>query len=198
MVFPRSTTPLLLKRSAQRPTAVTMRTEVPGRFPKSLIKAMTGLATFMLLLLLFVPLLLQGDFNPDLIAYMLYAVFLISLSVTVGMGVAWMMMSNQPAPQVVPATSEVERAASTARKEVATESSSSETTTTSHRPGDEQAVIDHLVANDGECWQSNLSRALEWTASKTSRTLSRLEYDGTIKRIRDGMGKRIVLIEREA
>ena len=52
MVFPRSSTPLLLKRSAQRPTAVSMRTEVPARFPKSLIKAMTGLATFMLLLLL--------------------------------------------------------------------------------------------------------------------------------------------------
>ena len=198
MVFPRSTTPLLLKRSAQRPTAVTMRTEVPARFPKSLIKAMTGLATFMLLLLLFVPLLLQGDFSPDLIAYTVYAVFLISLSVTVGMGVAWMMMSNQPATQVVPATSEVELSAPTARQEPAEEGGSSETTTTSHRPGDEQAVIDHLLANDGECWQSNLSRALEWTASKTSRTLARLEYDGTIKRIRDGMGKRIVLIQREA
>jgi len=197
MVFPRSTTPLLLKRSAQRPTAVTMRTEVPARFPKSLIKAMTGLATFMLLLLLFVPLLLQGDFSPDLIAYTVYAVFLISLSVTVGMGVAWMMMSNQPALQVVPATSEVELAASTARQEPAAESSSSETTTASHRPSDEQAVIDHLVANDGECWQSNLSRALEWTASKTSRTLAKLEYDGTVKRIRDGMGKRIVLVNKE-
>jgi len=174
-----------------------MHTEVPTRFPKSLIKAMTGLATFMLLLLLFVPLLLQGDFSPDLIAYTVYAVFLISLSVTVGMGVAWMMMSNQPALQVVPATSEVELAASTARQEPAAESSSSETTTAPHRPSDEQAVIDHLQANDGECWQSNLSRALEWTASKTSRTLAKLEYDGTVKRIRDGMGKRIVLVNKE-
>jgi len=197
MVFPRSSTPLLLKRSAQRPTATSMRTEVPARFPKSLIKAMTGLATFMLLLLLFVPLLLQGDFNPDVIAYMVYAVFLISLSVTVGMGVAWMMMSNQPALQVLPANSEAELSAPTDRQEPAAESSSSETTTASHRPSDEQAVIDHLQANDGECWQSNLSRALEWTASKTSRTLAKLEYDGTVKRIRDGMGKRIVLVNKE-
>jgi hypothetical protein len=198
MVFPRSSTPLLLKRSAQRPTAVSMRTEVPARFPKSLIKAMTGLATFMLLLLLFVPLLLQGDFSPDLIAYTVYAVFLISLSVTVGMGVAWMMMSNQPALQMLPVSSEAEPSVTNPATELGDASGSPEGTTASHRPSDEQAVIDHLEANDGECWQSNLSRALEWTASKTSRTLAKLEYDGTIKRIRDGMGKRIVLINKEA
>ncbi len=195
MVFPRSSTPLLLKRSAQRPTAVSMRTEVPARFPKSLIKAMTGLATFMLLLLLFVPLLLQGDFSPDLIAYTVYAVFLISLSVTVGMGVAWMMMSNQAALQVMPALNEAEALAAHAATEPGEASGSHEARTASHRPSDEQAVIDYLQANDGECWQSNLSRALEWTASKTSRTLAKLEYDGTVKRIRDGMGKRIVLIK---
>lgn len=198
MVFPRSSTPLLLKRSAQRPTAVSMRTEVPARFPKSLIKAMTGLATFMLLLLLFVPLLLQGDFSPDLIAYTVYAVFLISLSVTVGMGVAWMMMSNQPALQMMPSADVADGSVTTPATEPADAANSSDAGTASHRPSDEQAVIDHLRANDGECWQSNLSRALEWTASKTSRTLARLEYDGTVKRIRDGMGKRIVLINTEA
>jgi hypothetical protein len=172
-----------------------MRTEVPARFPKSLIKAMTGLATFMLLLLLFVPLLLQGDFSPDLIAYTVYAVFLISLSVTVGMGVAWMMMSNQAALQVPPSA---DGSVTTPVTEPSDATGSSEVSIASHRPSDEQAVIDHLRANDGECWQANLSRALEWTASKTSRTLARLEYDGTVKRIRDGMGKRIVLINTEA
>ncbi len=198
MVFPRSSTPLLLKRSAQRPTAVSMRAEVPARFPKSLIKAMTGLATFMLLLLLFVPLLLQGDFSPDLIAYTVYAVFLISLSVTVGMGVAWMMMSNQPALQVPPSADVADGSVTTLVTEPSDATGSSEVSIASHRPSDEQAVIDYLQANDGDCWQSNLSRALEWTASKTSRTLAKLEYDGTIKRIRDGMGKRIVLINKEA
>ena len=198
MVFPRSSTPLLLKRSAQRPTAVSMRTEVPARFPKSLIKAMTGLATFMLLLLLFVPLLLQGDFSPDLIAYTVYAVFLISLSVTVGMGVAWMMMSNQPALQMLPSTDVADGSVRTTATEPGDAADSADAGTASHRPSDEQAVIDYLQDNDGECWQSNLSRALEWTASKTSRTLAKLEYDGTIKRIRDGMGKRIVLINKEA
>ena len=175
-----------------------MRTEVPARFPKSLIKAMTGLATFMLLLLLFVPLLLQGDFSPDLIAYTVYAVFLISLSVTVGMGVAWMMMSNQPALQMLPSADVADGSVTNPATEPGDATGSSETSTASHRPSDEQAVIDYLQDNDGECWQSNLSRALEWTASETSRTLAKLEYDGTIKRIRDGMGKRIVLINTEA
>ncbi len=198
MVFPRSSTPLLLKRSAQRPTATSMRNEVPARFPKSLIKAMTGLATFMLLLLLFVPLLLQGDFSPDLIAYTVYAVFLISLSVTVGMGVAWMMMSNQPALQMMPSADVADGSVTNPATELGDATGSSDASTASHRPSDEQAVIDYLQDNDGECWQSNLSRALEWTASKTSRTLARLEYDGTVKRIRDGMGKRIVLINTEA
>lgn len=172
-----------------------MRTEVPARFPKSLIKAMTGLATFMLLLLLFVPLLLQGGFSPDLIAYTVYAVFLISLSVTVGMGVAWMMMSNQAPLQVMSSADVADGSVTTPATEPGDAAGSPDASTASHRPSDEQAVIDYLRANDGECWQANLSRALEWTASKTSRTLAKLEYDGTVKRIRDGMGKRIVLVK---
>ena len=114
------------------------------------------------------------------------------------MGVAWMMMSNQPALQMMPSADVADGSVTNPATEPADAANSSDAGTASHRPSDEQAVIDHLRANDGECWQSNLSRALEWTASKTSRTLARLEYDGTIKRIRDGMGKRIVLINTEA
>ena len=196
MVFPRSNTVLLLKRRLERSTAVNMRTETPARFPKSLIKAMTGLATFMLLLLLFVPLLLQSQFDSDLIAYMIYTVFLISLSVTVGMGAAWMMLSTQQPPQVQSPTQSTLAPPSPFFEQNNVRGASS-ITTTSLRPADEQQVIEFLRAKDGECWQSNMTRALEWTASKTSRTLAKLEYDGTVKRIRDGMGKRIVLISKE-
>ena len=60
---------------------------------------------------------------------------------------------------------------------------------------DETELIRILEEHDGELWQSKITRQLKWSASKTSRVLSKLESSGDILRIRDGMGKRIKLTE---
>ena len=220
MVFPSQTTPLVLKRRPSPYAVVPMSSDTTG-LPKSLIRAITGLALFMLVLLLMVPLLLQDQYNADLIAYVVYAIFLVSLSVTIGMGLTYMMVSNQglSAPDIDqqlmqsstgaaenPSRSHDDDTAPQPVKRVgdsgnATKAGAAPTSenasSASLRASDEQEVIDFLKEQGGECWQSTLTKRLEWTASKTSRTLAKLEYDNVVKRIRDGMGKRIVLINKE-
>jgi uncharacterized membrane protein len=44
-------------------------------------------------------------------------------------------------------------------------------------------------------WQAELVRETGFTDSKASRLLSRMEAEGHIRRIRDGMGKRVELTE---
>ena len=42
-------------------------------------------------------------------------------------------------------------------------------------------------------WQADLVKKSGFSDSKASRLLSRMENRGTIKRIRDGMGKRVLI-----
>ena len=63
--------------------------------PNSVMSTITGLAGLMLLLLLLVPFLVQTDTQIDTIAYVVYATFLISLSITIGMGIMWIMVSSR-------------------------------------------------------------------------------------------------------
>ena len=63
--------------------------------PNSVMSTITGLAGLMLLLLLSVPFLVQIDTQIDTIAYVVYAIFLISLSITIGMGIMWIMVSSR-------------------------------------------------------------------------------------------------------
>mgnify|MGYP002885588270 FL=1 len=60
----------------------------------------------------------------------------------------------------------------------------------------QMAVIDILSSNNGSMWQAELVRETGFTDSKASRLLSRMEAEGHIRRIRDGMGKRVELTER--
>jgi len=150
--------------------------------PNSVMSTITGLAGLMLLLLLLVPFLVQIDTQIDTIAYVVYATFLISLSITIGMGIMWIMVSSREEEknQEVNAKSEVETK-SYRQFKLHTE--------------DETELIRILKEHDGELWQSKITRQLNWSASKTSRVLSKLESSGDILRIRDGMGKRIKLTE---
>ena len=58
---------------------------------------------------------------------------------------------------------------------------------------DEKIVSNLLQSNSGEMWQADLVKKSGFSDSKASRLLSRMEHQGTIKRIRDGMGKRVVI-----
>ena len=150
--------------------------------PNSVMSTITGLAGLMLLLLLLVPFLVQIDTQIDTIAYVVYATFLISLSITIGMGIMWIMVSSREEEknQEVNVKSTVETK-SYRQSKLHTE--------------DETELIRILEEHDGELWQSKITRQLKWSASKTSRVLSKLESSGDILRIRDGMGKRIKLTE---
>ena len=57
----------------------------------------------------------------------------------------------------------------------------------------EQFIINFLLDNDCQCWQSDLVKKSNMTDSKISRSLTKLEASGIISRVRDGMGKRVNL-----
>ena len=59
----------------------------------------------------------------------------------------------------------------------------------------QQKVIDVLHENNGSMWQAELVNRTGFTDSKASRLLSRMEAEGRIRRIRDGMGKKVELME---
>ena len=58
---------------------------------------------------------------------------------------------------------------------------------------DEKVVVNVLSSNGGSMWQAEVVKASGFTNSKASRLLSRMEHSGLIRRVRDGMGKRIEL-----
>jgi uncharacterized membrane protein len=60
---------------------------------------------------------------------------------------------------------------------------------------DQQTVVGILSSRKGSMWQAELVRETGFTDSKASRLLSRMEAEGHIRRIRDGMGKRVELTE---
>ena len=60
---------------------------------------------------------------------------------------------------------------------------------------DQQKVVGILSSSNGSMWQAELVRETGFTDSKASRLLSRMEAEGHIRRIRDGMGKRVELAE---
>ena len=61
----------------------------------------------------------------------------------------------------------------------------------------EQFIIEFLLKHDGQCWQSNIVKESSMTNSKISRSLSKLESQGILTRVRDGMGKRVNLHKDE-
>lgn len=61
----------------------------------------------------------------------------------------------------------------------------------------EKSIIELLMESDGQCWQSELVEKLNMNSSKISRTLTNLEKSRIVSRVRDGMGKRVVLNEEE-
>ena len=61
----------------------------------------------------------------------------------------------------------------------------------------ERFIIEFLLRHDGQCWQSNIVKESSMTNSKISRSLSKLESQGILTRVRDGMGKRVNLHKDE-
>ena len=132
-----------------------------------------ALGVFMMLLLISLPFTFETDSSGYFASYLIYSLFLTSVGVIIGVSLMWL---NDPRRN----------------------SSSGESRLPPITPmlsADQRTVVDILSASGSSMWQADLVRETGFTDSKASRLLSRMEAEGQIRRIRDGMGKRVELAE---
>ena len=130
------------------------------------------LGGFMLALLISVPFTFETESSSYFASYVIYSLFLASVGVIIGVSLMWL---NDPTRLSRPIKQESFRGPMLSM--------------------DQTSVVTILVANNSTMWQADLVKKLGFTDSKASRILSRMEADGHIRRIRDGMGKRVELTE---
>ena len=130
------------------------------------------LGGFMLVLLISVPFTFETESSSYFASYVIYSLFLASVGVIIGVSLMWL---NDPTRLSRPIKQESFRGPMLSM--------------------DQTSVVTILVANNSTMWQADLVKKLGFTDSKASRILSRMEADGHIRRIRDGMGKRVELTE---
>ena len=135
-----------------------------------------ALGGFMLLLLILFPFTLSDDAMSGTAPYLLYSLFLTSIGIVIGSSMTWLNAPpDTPASPIIKDGSEPMLSA------------------------DERLVMDALrVAKDtgdGSMWQKQLVERCGFSDSKASRVLSRMERAGLIRRVRDGMSKRVELSE---
>ena len=131
------------------------------------------LSGFMLFLLIIIPFTIDSDTSSYIAPYLIYSLFLTSVGIIIGISITWL---NYPR-----------------RIEIKEKNYSTPTTKKKLLSVDEKIVSDLLISNSGEMWQADLVKKSGFSDSKASRLRSRMENRGTIKRIRDGMGKRVLI-----
>ena len=145
---------------------------IPGAPIDRVARITLSLGGFMLILLIAVPFTFEAD-SGYFASYVVYSLFLTSVGVIIGVSLMWLNDPRREAPE-----SPGERET---RKPMLSE--------------DQSAIVEILSANGSSMWQAELVRETGFTDSKASRLLSRMEAEGHIRRIRDGMGKRVELTE---
>ena len=131
-----------------------------------------ALGGFMMILLIAVPFTFESATSGYFASYVIYSLFLTSVGVIIGVSLMWL---NDPRRQP--------------------SSGSDAPSTPRMLSADQQTVVGILSSSNGSMWQAELVRETGFTDSKASRLLSRMEAEGHIRRIRDGMGKRVELAE---
>ena len=140
-------------------------------------KLTLALGSFMLILLFSFPFVLGSESLNGTAPYLLYSLFLTSVGIVIGISLTWL---NDPSRVI----SEIKKPLKTQMPMLS---------------ADEMAVIDILLSNNissptsNSMWQAELVKQTGFSDSKASRLLSRMEKSGLIRRIRDGMGKRVEL-----
>ena len=124
----------------------------------------------MLVLLISVPFTFEAESSSYFASYVIYSLFLASVGVIIGVSLMWLKDPTRVSRPI--------QAESFPRPMLSE---------------DQASVVSILMANNSTMWQADLVKKLGFTDSKASRLLSRMEADGHIRRIRDGMGKRIEL-----
>ena len=131
------------------------------------------LSGFMLFLLIIIPFTIDSNTSSYIAPYLIYSLFLTSVGIIIGISLTWLNYPNRVE------TKQKNNSTSKIKKKLLS--------------ADEKIVSNLLQSNSGEMWQADLVKKSGFSDSKASRLLSRMEHQGTIKRIRDGMGKRVVI-----
>ena len=135
-----------------------------------------SLGAFMMLLLIAVPFALESDSEGGYFAsYPIYSLFLTSVGVIIGVSLTWVRDPKRENTSLSEATEKRNPMLS----------------------GDQKMVVEIISENSGSMWQSELVSQTGFTDSKASRVLSRMEAEGHIRRVRDGMSKRVELTRGE-
>lgn len=131
-----------------------------------------ALGGFMLVLLILFPFTIDNDAMSGTAPYLLYSLFLTSIGIVIGVSFTWLNGTGAPLP----------------------DADESKPTPTPMLSADESEVIKALRAQ-GSMWQKELVVSCGFSDSKASRVLSRMERAGLIRRVRDGMSKRVEIAE---
>ena len=137
-------------------------------------KLTLALGGFMLVLLIAFPFTLDNDAMSGTAPYLLYSLFLTSIGIVIGVSLTWLNDPSRAPEKAIQA----------------------QTKRTPMLSADEKAVMEALSSSDrnqgsGSMWQKELVESCGFTDSKASRVLSRMERAGLIRRVRDGMSKRV-------
>lgn len=151
------------------------------------------LASFMLLVLFSVPLLMDTSGFDDFLPYALYSLLLASIGVLIGTSLTWLNLARGLGEDVEAAVDSASVEGGSDAATPAAASYSAERSPFSRLSTDEALVVEYLRSRGGESWQAEMVRDLDLSPSKASRLLTRLEASDLVHRIRDGMGKRVVL-----
>jgi hypothetical protein len=150
--------------------------------------AVMALVTVTLLLALLLPFTVEVDAQTTAVPMVLYALFISSLGATLGITVTWWRLAPNASP--------TPHALSGASPEA--QPSDGEVLVQVHQAllaEDERVVVDLMLSFDGIMAQAAIAEATGFTSSKVSRLLSRMEERSLVERVRDGMGKRVRLLE---
>lgn len=147
-----------------------------GNLPARLTLA---LSAFMLVLLIALPLTVDSTDYEDAYIYIIYSLFLTCIGLIMGITMTWIYLSKQTRMASLEHFTHVPT--SSAKLDLSSYNSA------------EQFIINFLLDNENNCWQSAFVKNSDMTDSKISRALTKLEARGVVTRVRDGMGKRVNL-----
>ena len=146
---------------------------------EQIAKITLGMAIFMLLLLILVPFTISSTSFDDIVPYLIYSLFLTSIGVLIGVSMTWLLNNQNPQSVFEKDLDVIDK-------------------TTKKLPllSAERKVATILRLNDNNMWQAELVRQ-GGLQILNSRLLSSMERDGLVRRVRDGMGKRVELVKME-
>ena len=133
----------------------------------------------LLILLIFIPFVISSDAHIGVYAYLIYSIFLTCIGILIGSATTWLQLEKLREEKMEGDSVPFNRSLISAK----------------NWNDEERMIISYLLENDKTSWQAKIARDLGFNASKISRLMGKLEQKNAIERHRDGMGKRVVLVD---